>query len=168
MSNQNLRKICHFFQKGTCRNGLKCPGAHVEAGLAYSKNYMNASAAASASEEPEVCRYFLKGMCNKGTECKFLHPATQKSWNPDDLEEADDDSDDGAEIDDIDDVDDVDAIEYDLLSDETKDRIFMLARTNLQIENPDQYEWKIIVRGGWRNLLDILEDYDAANATGKW
>lgn len=144
------RKICHFFQKGTCRNGTNCPGAHVAAGTLVSM-----SSTSAAQSQLETCRYFLKGACNKGKECKFLHTDAQNTWNPDDLEEADDSDD---EVDD--EIDENDAMEYDLLPDEIKDRIFMLARSDPAIQNPDQYEWKIIMRGGWRELLEKLEEID--------
>jgi len=72
------KKPCVFFQNGRCRNGEKCPFAHIKIDVDAEAAASAAMAGLAISPASGVrqCRFFAAGNCRAGSSCKFSHGQT--------------------------------------------------------------------------------------------
>ena len=73
------RRICKFFQQGTCKKGSSCNFSHeASSGVMTDENIaqQNNTLIPQKLNEPKICKFFLEGNC-KHQNCYSIHAYSQ-------------------------------------------------------------------------------------------
>eukprot|EP00927_Polykrikos_kofoidii_P053728 TRINITY_DN4828_c0_g3_i1.p1 TRINITY_DN4828_c0_g3~~TRINITY_DN4828_c0_g3_i1.p1 ORF type:complete len:1132 (-),score=141.05 TRINITY_DN4828_c0_g3_i1:52-3366(-) len=64
------RKVCSFYQQGTCKRGSECMFAHLDNAAPPPRSRKEND----DGDQAKVCTFYMRGECRKGWRCPLQHP----------------------------------------------------------------------------------------------